>query len=100
VGRVPAPRASLDAGAEGFLPFAKAVMDRGMPASEVAHKAIDGVERGDFLIITHASSRPAAERRAAEVSEAFDAQAPYDEGWQRYDVNTVIQAVLADHRPA
>ena len=90
----------LDADAESFLPFAKAVMDRGMPASEVAHKAIDGVERGDFLIITHASSRPAAERRAAEVSEAFDAQAPYDEGWQRYDVNTVIQAVLADHRPA
>ncbi len=89
----------LDGNAEAFLPFAKAVMDHGMPPLEVAHKAIDGVERGDFLIVTHASSRPAAERRSNEVSTAFDTQAPYEEGWQRYDVNTLVQTVLADTPP-
>ncbi len=88
----------LDSDTKALLPFTKAVMDHGMPAVDVARKAIAGIERGDFLIVTHAASRPAADRRSSEVGAAFDAQAPYDEGWQRYDLTTVIQAVLDDQR--
>ncbi len=89
----------LDDDTESILSFTKAVMDHGVPAFDVAGKAIDGVERGDFLIVTHPSSRPAAERRCNEVTAAFDAQAPYEQGSERYDVNTVVQTVLDSLRP-
>lgn len=82
--------------ARSALPFTKAVMGRGMPAGEVALKAIAGVEREDFLIVTHAASRPAAERRSAEVAAAFDAQAPYEQGWEEYDVNSVVRTLIAE----
>jgi len=85
----------LDATAEALLPVSKAVIEHGMPAIEVARKAVDSVERGDFLIVTHPSSRAVAELRWEEIAAAFDAQAPYAEGCERYDVNRVAESVLA-----
>ena len=80
----------------GRLAIAEAVMRRGMPAREVARAAVDGVMRGDFLIVTHAVSASAAEARGRAVAAAFAAQAPWSDGAERYDVNKVVAEVLAE----
>jgi NAD(P)-dependent dehydrogenase (short-subunit alcohol dehydrogenase family) len=76
--------------------FAEAVQARGMSAADAAAACLDGVARGDFLVVTHAVSRAAAEARAREVAAAFDAQAPWTADAARYDVNAVIAAVAAE----
>lgn len=78
------------------LAIGSAVVGLGMEASVVARAALDGVIRGDFLIVTHPISFGAADRRAKEVATAFAAQAPWTEGAERYDVNKVLAAVLAE----
>jgi len=78
--------------------FAGAVVGRGMDAAEVADACIAGVERGDFLIVSHPVSIIAARRRAEEVEAAFAQQAPWTDDAMRYDVNTVIAAVVAAHK--
>ncbi|MBB4260532.1 MULTISPECIES: SDR family oxidoreductase [unclassified Bradyrhizobium] len=80
------------------LAVGEAVVRRGMPASAVAVAAVNGVIRGDFLIVTHPVSFPAAEARGQEVAAAFAAQAPWVEGAERYDVKRVLAAVLAEAR--
>lgn len=81
---------------EPMLAFAREVMARGMPASEIGRAAVDGVERGDFLIVTHPAAFAAATRRHDEIAAAFAAQAPNAPDAQRYEVNTVIAAVGRD----
>ena len=76
--------------------FAKEVQSRGMDPREAASACLDGVGRGDFLIVTHAISARAAEARARDVAGAFAAQAPMDAEASRYDVNAVIAAVAAE----
>jgi NAD(P)-dependent dehydrogenase (short-subunit alcohol dehydrogenase family) len=83
---------------EGELAMGAAVLARGMESSVVARAAVDGVVRGDFLIVTHPISRPAAEARWREVAEAFATQAPWTEGADQYDVNKVLAAVGATQR--
>lgn len=78
--------------------FAEAVQARGMPASDAAQACLAGVERGDFLVVTHAVSNKAAQARAREVEAAFAAQAPWTEQAERYDVNRVIADVAAERR--
>jgi hypothetical protein len=65
-----------------------------MKADEIGHRAVDGVERGDFFIFTHPHSRIAAQQRWEEMNEAFAAQAPYVAGSDKYDVNAVVQRVM------
>ena len=78
---------------EPLLAFAGAVMSRGMAADYVGRAAVDGVERGDFLIVTHAASLPAAKRRYEEISAVFATQAPWSPEAERYEVNKVIAEV-------
>ena len=78
---------------EPLLAFAAAVMSQGMAADNVGRAAVDGIERGDFLIVTHAASLPAAKRRYDEISAAFAAQAPWFPEAARYEVNEVIAEV-------
>lgn len=78
---------------EPLLAFAGAVMSRGRPPEEVGRAAVDGVERGDFLIVTHAASFPAATRRYEEIAAAYSAQAPWTPESARYEVNAVIAKV-------
>jgi NAD(P)-dependent dehydrogenase (short-subunit alcohol dehydrogenase family) len=73
----------------------KAIMDRGKDALEIGRQAVAGVERGDFYIVTHPHARRYAEKRYSEVLEAFDAQAPYREGEERFDVTTIALEVFA-----
>ena len=75
--------------------FAKDVQARGMDPRDAAAACLEGVGRGDFLIVTHAISARAAEARAREVADAFAAQAPMDDEAARYDVNSVIASVAA-----
>ncbi len=78
---------------ERSLAFAGAVMARGMPAAEVARAAVDGVSRGDFLIVTHPASLPAATRRSEEIAAAFATQAPPAADAGQYAVDTVIAEI-------
>lgn len=73
------------------LAIARALIAEGMPAGEVARAAIEGVRRGDFLIVTHAVSHAAARRRWEDIDAAFTAQAPMTAEAERYDVNAVLE---------
>jgi NAD(P)-dependent dehydrogenase (short-subunit alcohol dehydrogenase family) len=73
----------------------KAIMDRGKEALEIGRQAVAGVERGDFYIVTHPHARGYVEKRCGEILEAFDAQAPFCEDEQRFDVTTIALEVFA-----
>ena len=81
---------------DATLAFGQAIMDRGMAASDIGKAAVDGVQRGDFLIVTHPTALAAADRRYAEIAAAFAAQAPWTEQAARYEVNRVIAAVTEE----
>jgi NAD(P)-dependent dehydrogenase (short-subunit alcohol dehydrogenase family) len=51
-------------------------MELGMDPDEVGRIVVAGVERNDFLILTHPEVRAIAEERARTVLEAFDAYFP------------------------
>jgi short-subunit dehydrogenase len=78
-----------------FKPVRRAVIEAGMPAEEVARATLEGVARGDFLIVTHAHSRVAADRRYQEIVAAFEAQAPMTPDAGRYDVVKIAAQVRA-----
>jgi len=73
----------------------KAIMERGKDALEIGRQAVAGVERGDFYIVTHPHARGYVEKRYHEILAAFDAQAPYQAGEERYDVTTIALEVIA-----
>ena len=76
------------------------IQARGMPAAEAARDAVEGTLRGDFYIVTHSHTLRAAEARLAEMQAAFAAQAPWDRNQDRYEVNSVIAAVVAEMKSA
>ncbi|NKF25197.1 SDR family NAD(P)-dependent oxidoreductase [Pseudomonas sp. BGM005] len=76
----------------------KAVIERGMEASEVAQRALEGVERRDFLIVTHAHLKLIAQKRWTEIASVCDRHAPYYPGCEKFDVNNVLQDVLGGNQ--
>jgi NAD(P)-dependent dehydrogenase (short-subunit alcohol dehydrogenase family) len=48
-------------------------LDGGMDPEAVGQLAVDGMRRGDFVIMTHGSVREIADQRARDVVDAFDA---------------------------
>ncbi len=78
--------ASGDPGAGDFME------QMGMDADTVARRAFDGVAAGHFLIPTHYHARTYAERRAAEMAEAYDRLAELDT--TDYDLGTVLTNYL------
>jgi NAD(P)-dependent dehydrogenase (short-subunit alcohol dehydrogenase family) len=48
-------------------------LDAGMAPEDVGTLAVDGMRRGDFLIMTHAPVREIADARARDVVDAFEA---------------------------
>ena len=74
----------------------KRVLSRGMPAAEAARRAVDGVARQDFYIVTHPYALRAARARAEEIEQAFAAQAPWFDGAEQWDVNKVMADVAAE----
>jgi NAD(P)-dependent dehydrogenase (short-subunit alcohol dehydrogenase family) len=78
-----------------MLDFSGEVMSRGMHPGEIARAAIDGVERGDFFIVTHPAAIGAATRRYDEIADAFAAQAAWYPDAAQYEVDRVVAAVRA-----
>ena len=79
---------------EGEIAFGNAVMARGMSPATVARAAVSGVERGDFLIVTHSTSFPPAKARYDRIVEAF--AKPLSEDAGNYDVQRTIAEVAAE----
>ncbi len=76
--------------------FAQAIMAKGMPADAVAKAALDGIEREDFLIFTHANARAAAKKRWQEIDDAFRTQAPPIGDVDKFDVTRVVTEVASE----
>lgn len=75
--------------------ISKDIMARGMDPAEIGRRAVDGVLRGDFYIITHAHNLTMIEARFAEQLEAIRRQAPWSDEAERYDVERVVADVVA-----
>lgn len=82
-------------GAGPAAPEVRAIMSRGKDAAEIGRRAVEGVEKEWFYIVTHAHARTFADKRHAEIAAAFDEQAPPAPGDDRYDVTTIALDVLA-----
>jgi hypothetical protein len=48
-------------------------LEGGMDPEAVGQLAVDGMRRGDFVIMTHAAVREIADQRAQDLLDAFDA---------------------------
>ena len=62
----------------------------GMPALEVAQRALSAIEQDAFLIPTHAHVVDYARDRAREIELAFEQQAPRYDGDEKYDVEKLV----------
>lgn len=65
----------------------------GMPATDVAARAVAGIVAGDFYIVTHPHAVNIARRRWTEVERAFSEQAPRRDGDEEYDLEPMLGAV-------
>jgi NAD(P)-dependent dehydrogenase (short-subunit alcohol dehydrogenase family) len=75
--------------------MAKQLFDQGMPADELAARAVAGIERGDFIIVTHAPSRKFAAERGEEVLGAFDRdELPGAD--DRYDIDMIVNRMISE----
>ncbi len=75
---------------------ARQIIEQGMDPLEIGHRAIAGVERESFIIVTHPHSRIFAESRWNEIDQAFADQAPPTEDQERYDVNRMLEDIFKD----
>ncbi len=72
----------------------------GMPAEEVAAAAVEGIRQDRFFIVTHPHAVKFAEARWEEIGRAFAEQAPRREGDERYDLEPIMQRMLAERNPS
>jgi NAD(P)-dependent dehydrogenase (short-subunit alcohol dehydrogenase family) len=73
----------------------KQVMQMGMPADEVGRRAVEGIQRGDFYIVTHPHNRNYIAERYDDLLRAYDTQAPHFEGDEKYD----LRKIMAEMQP-
>ena len=74
---------------------AGAFMDQvGMPAEEVAARAVEGIGKGVFYIVTHPHAVGIARARWNEQEMAFAAQAPRWAGDEKYDLEPVMRQLM------
>ena len=67
-----------------------AELEHGLDPDDIGRRAIEGVRRGDFYIVTHGPVRELVEERATELFAAFDAQAPRYEGDESIDTRVLM----------
>ena len=72
----------------------------GMPAEEVAAAAVEGIRQGRFFIVTHPHAVRFAQSRWEEIGQAFAEQAPRREGDEQYDLEPIMQRILAGRNPS
>lgn len=75
---------------------AEPIMDRGMPAEEVAERCLLGVESEQFYIPTHPHVIEYARERWDGLSEAFAAQSPRYPGDDAYAVGRILRELGGD----
>jgi NAD(P)-dependent dehydrogenase (short-subunit alcohol dehydrogenase family) len=75
--------------------MAQQLFEQGMPADELAARAVAGIERGDFIIVTHAHSRKFAAERSAEVLAAFDRE-ELPGADDRYDIDMIVNRMISE----
>ena len=75
-------------------PMSEEILAEGMDVTELARRALAGVETDEFIIVTHAHSRAFAERRWEEVDGAFARQAPPEEADPAMDIAGIIERKL------
>ena len=66
----------------------------GMPAEEVAARAVEGIAKGEFYIVTHPHAAGIAEARWTEIEAAFASQAPRREGDAEYDLEPIMRQLM------
>ena len=66
-------------------------MKLGMDPDEIGERAIEGILRGDFYIVTHPHVREFVEERYKEILTAFDAQAPHYPGDDQYNPRKLLE---------
>ena len=71
----------------------------GMPAAEVAARAVEGIRKGEFYIVTHPHAVGIAQARWTELETAFATQAPRREGDAKYDLEAVMRQVIGQPAP-
>ena len=80
---------------EEELAMARKVMAAGRAADEISRLIVEGVEAGNFYIMTHPHAIRFARERYEEIAAAFDAQAPYTEESEAFDVMNVAMKALS-----
>ena len=68
-----------------------------MPPDEFASIVLEQIKAGEFYAVSHGYNQVRIDQRYQEVSQAFAAYAPREEGDERYDVRTLL-ARMADGR--
>jgi NAD(P)-dependent dehydrogenase (short-subunit alcohol dehydrogenase family) len=63
----------------------------GLEPDEVGTRVVEGVERGDFYILTHPPVVEFARERWEEINQAFQDQAPRFEGDERLDSRAMLR---------
>lgn len=76
-------------------PLGKIIMARGRDPLEVGRIAVDGVERGDFIIASHPKSRSYAAHRWGEIETAFQKLEKDYPASQDCDVSSIIDELEA-----
>ncbi|MWA07028.1 SDR family NAD(P)-dependent oxidoreductase [Actinomadura sp. LD22] len=75
----------------GAITPARDGAQHGMDPDEVGRRAVEGIRRGDFYIVTHPPVIELAKERWLEISAAFAAQAPRFEGDESLDTRAQIR---------
>ena len=71
------------------------VMQLGMDPDEIGRLTVEGVQRGDFYIVTHPYNRDYIAERYNEILNAYDTYAPHFEGDDKYDVRKIMAQFMA-----
>jgi len=75
----------------------KQAMQLGMDPDEVGRRAVEGLQRGDFYIVTHPHNRDYIAERYEEMLRAFDTYAPHFEGDDKYDLRKIMAQMARSH---
>jgi len=72
----------------------KQAMQLGMDPDEIGRLAVEGLQRGDFYIVTHPHNRDYIAERYEEILSAYDTYAPRFEGDEKYDVRKIMARMM------
>ena len=78
-------------------PKAEVLMQRGMPAEELAKIAVSAAEDNRFFIFTHVHVEDYVDERSAEIKSAFEYLRNNSDSVKNYDVQSVISEMSEQH---